>query len=160
MGVASQETRQKGSVMAEIISLTGLNKADVLAALYNASRPQMMGFMQYEAKPMTRAEAEQILKKATCFDYLNGRVMKVDISSDELDPWLYDRDNGQGAAQMAIEALARSGETNPVDIQVAHQVNTMEAAEKVEDHLGHLGLKDVASPLHKKVQEARKKIRG
>jgi len=126
--------------MAEIISLTGLNKADVLAALYNASRPQMMGFMQYEAKPMTRAEAEQILKKATCFDYLNGRVMKVDISSDELDP--------------------RSGETNPVDIQVAHQVNTMEAAEKVEDHLGHLGLKDVASPLHKKVQEARKKIRG
>lgn len=152
-----------------MISLTGLNKGDVLAALYNASRAQGMGFMQYEAKPMTRAEAEQILEKTTYFDYLKGRVMKVDLSGDELDPRLYDRDNGQGAVQMAIEALKRSGETNPSDIQVAHQVNTLQAAEEVEDRLGekssfrgpvfHLGLDDVAGPLHKKVQEAREKIR-
>ena len=41
-----------------MIQLSGLNKADVLAALYNASKPQGMGFLQYDPKPMTRAEAE------------------------------------------------------------------------------------------------------
>lgn len=36
------------------------------------------------------------------FDYLQGRVMKVDLAGDELDPRLYDRDNGEGAARRAI----------------------------------------------------------
>ena len=31
--------------------------------------------------------------------------MKVDLSCDELDPYLYDRDNGQGAAFKAINTL-------------------------------------------------------
>lgn len=39
------------------------------------------------------------------FDYLYGRVMKVNITHDEFDPWLYDRDNGNGAAQRAIDNL-------------------------------------------------------
>jgi hypothetical protein len=28
--------------------------------------------------------------------------MKVDLSKDAFDPWLYDRDNGQGAAARAL----------------------------------------------------------
>lgn len=39
------------------------------------------------------------------FDYLNGKVLKVDISQDEFDPRLYDRDNGENAAQRAIDGL-------------------------------------------------------
>ena len=78
----------------------------MLAALYNASKPQGMGFMHYDSKPMTRQEAEALLEKATYFDYLKGRVMKVDLSGDELDPRLYDRDNGQGAAECAIAKLS------------------------------------------------------
>lgn len=32
--------------------------------------------------------------------------MKVDLSSDvEFEEWLYDRDNGQGAAQRVIDGL-------------------------------------------------------
>ncbi|MBI2097172.1 MAG: hypothetical protein HYT40_03445, partial [Candidatus Sungbacteria bacterium] len=160
--------------MAKMISLKGLNKADVLAALYNASKPLAMGFMHYDPKPMTRQQAEALLKHQTDFDYLQGRVMKVDLSEDDFfDPRLYDRDNGQGAAEKVIEALRRSGDTNPADIQAAHYVNTLESAEETEDRLGtasgprgtagsmavfELGLKDVAGPLHKKVQEARRKL--
>lgn len=87
------------------IALTGLNKADVLAALYNASKPQGKGLLQHTPAPMTQDEAMAKLEKTTYFDYLNGRVMKVDLSGDELDPWGYDRDNGQGAAERAIATL-------------------------------------------------------
>jgi hypothetical protein len=38
--------------MATSIDLKGLNKAAVLAALYNASKPQGMGFLQYDPTPM------------------------------------------------------------------------------------------------------------
>ena len=70
----------------------------MLAALYNASKPQGMGFVHYDPKPMTRQEAEALLEQGTYFDYLKGRVMKVKLSGDELNEWGYDRDNGQGAA--------------------------------------------------------------
>jgi len=79
------------------ISLTGLDKADVLAALYNASKPLRAGFIDYDKKPMTREEAQSILDCGdTYFDYLQGRVMKVDLSGDTLNPGGYDRDNGGG----------------------------------------------------------------
>lgn len=87
-----------------MISLNGLNKAEVLAALYNASRPQGVGFFEYEAEPMTTEEAEVIFYESDGkFDYLKGRVMKVDLTGDEFNPVLYDRDNGAGAAQAAVE---------------------------------------------------------
>ena len=35
------------SKMTEEIDLSGLNRADVLAVLYNSSKPQGMGFLQY-----------------------------------------------------------------------------------------------------------------
>ena len=87
------------------ISLKGLNKGKVLAALCNASHPQGMGFLHFDPTPMTTKEAESLLKGQTYFDYLKGRVMEVDMSGEELDPYLYDRDNGQGAAQRVIDSL-------------------------------------------------------
>ena len=95
--------------MTSVIPLVGLDKAAVLAVLYDAARPQGMGFLQYDPAPMTVEEAAKLLENRTRFDYLQGRVMKVDLSSDELDPWGYDRDNGTGAAARAIETL-RAGE--------------------------------------------------
>jgi len=87
-----------------MISLDGKNKAEVLAKLYNASKPLGRGMLQYDPTPMTTEEAEELLKKFTYFDYLKGRVMKVDLSGLAFDPWLYDRDNGQGAAERAINS--------------------------------------------------------
>ena len=89
-----------------MISIEGLNKADVLAALYNSARPQSMGFLHYTPELMTTAKAAEILATGqTYFDYLGGRVMKVDLGSDELREGLYDRDNGAGAAAKAIAGL-------------------------------------------------------
>lgn len=91
--------------MSDEISLIGLDKAKLLAALYNGSRPLGRGLLHFDPTPMTVAEARNLLKKVTKFDYLKGRVMKVDLSGDFLDPWGYDRDNGEGAAQRVVDSL-------------------------------------------------------
>lgn len=82
------------------------DRARVLAALYNASQPRGMSFWHYTPGEMTLGEAEEILRKTSYFDYLQGRVMKVHIDGGSLDPRLYDRDNGEGAA---LEALEKAG---------------------------------------------------
>lgn len=89
-----------------MIDTRDLKKAAVLAALYNASKPQGLGFLQFDPAPMTEKEAEEVLKCGTYFDYLKGRIMKVDLKNDDgFDERLYDRDNGLGAAQRAINRI-------------------------------------------------------
>lgn len=88
------------------IDISNLNKAEVLRLLYNASQQQGMGFLDYRgASHITKEEAEKLLKENTYFDYLYGRVMKVDLSGDVLHTHLYDRDNGPGAARKALAEL-------------------------------------------------------
>ena len=105
----------------ETIDLRGLDKAAVLAALYNASKPQGLGFLHYDPALMTVEEAQSILDEKQArlkeinsmggnwdeiyFDYLKGRVMKIDLLGDDLRFQLYDRDNGEGAAQRAINGI-------------------------------------------------------
>lgn len=83
------------------VSIAGLDKAEVLMALYDRARPQGMGFLHYIPEPMTKEQAQELL--------LQGRVMKVNLEGDSFDPWLYDRDNGTGAAQEVIDELRKTG---------------------------------------------------
>lgn len=92
------------------INISKLNKAQVLASLYNATHAQGLGWIDFDPAPMTEQEAAELLKERTDFDYLKGRVMKVDLSKDEFDPWLYDRDNYDGAALDVINALNKEKE--------------------------------------------------
>lgn len=87
------------------INIAGKNKAKILAALYNSARAQGLGFLHLTPEPMTEAQASELLEKTQYFDYLQGRVMKVDLRGDELNPRLYDRDNGQGAAERALRGI-------------------------------------------------------
>ena len=88
------------------IDISKLSKAEVLAVLYNNSKPLGMGFLHATNDDMTKEEAQAHIDTGqTYFDYLKGRVMKVDLSGDTLDPRLYDRDNGEGAAQKAIAGI-------------------------------------------------------
>ena len=111
------------------INIEGLEKPKILAALYNASRPLGMGFLHYDPKPMAENEAKEILKTQTYFDYLKGRVMKIDLASDkEFSERLYDRDNGDGAALRAIDQLRTFGTTEKGIIGVQHELGKREAA--------------------------------
>lgn len=106
------------------MDITGLNKAAVLAALYNGSKQQGMGFIHArggEGMTVEQAQAEidkgiaygvcaglskeEAERSALYFDYLHGRVLKVDLNGDDLYTGLYNRDNGKGAAERIIEEL-------------------------------------------------------
>lgn len=89
-----------------MIDITGLDKAEVLQVLYNNSKVQGMGFLHATGTDMTVAEARALLDCYADFDYLHGKVMKVNLTSDfGFEEWGYDRDNGPGAARSAIQTL-------------------------------------------------------
>lgn len=155
--------------MSDLIDVSDLDKAAVLAALYNASKPLGAGFMDYDPTPMTAEEAHSLIEGGVNrFDYLKGRVMKVDLSSDQFDPWGYDRDNGEGAAQRAIEAFRSTQQVDNEYIQTRHEAGTRDALEDVKQHVNepitvsdngevvnvNLGLADLAPHLRPAIERA------
>ena len=100
-----------------MINIKGLDKAEVLAALYNASQPLGMGFLHFDPKPWTAEDAREAMglgddstrmfgkTPSLRFDYLKGRVMKVDLTDDSFEEWAFDRDNGEGAAARAVDTI-------------------------------------------------------
>lgn len=120
--------------MTDSIDITGLDKAAVLAALFNASAPQGFGFLQAGTGPqvMSLEDAQQEIKKYPYtlgttdqeldYDYVYGRPLKVKLGGDEFNPWGFDRDNGgPGSAQKVIDRL-----------RATSQVDTPESAETRE----------------------------
>lgn len=84
--------------------------AEVFMVLYNRAKTHGMGVLNYNPKPMTLAEAETITgamidAKRTYVDYFGGRIMKIDFApkvGQDLDTFLYNRDNGHNAAEDAL----------------------------------------------------------
>ena len=94
------------------IDITGVDKALLLAGLFNSSKSPGMGFFSKGANTEMTAEAAQNhinnQERTTGklkFDYLDGRYMKVDISGDELDPSQYDSVNGAGATRRVVDSI-------------------------------------------------------
>ncbi len=89
------------------MDITGMDKAQILASLYNRSFVQGMGVLQAKPGAMSIEEAQELLDSGeTYFDYVHGRVMKIDLSGDELETRLYNRDVGKGAAEEILNSMA------------------------------------------------------
>lgn len=89
-----------------MLSIKGLDKAEVLKALYDGAHLQGLGFLQAVPEgTVTVDHCRELLAHGTYFDYLYGRVLKVDLSGDEFDERLYERDNGVDSASRAIAPL-------------------------------------------------------
>ena len=89
-----------------MVNIKGLDKARVLKSLYDHSHVQGSGFLQAVPDGVVTVEhCAGLLEKQTYFDYLHGRVLKVELSGDEFDERLYDRDCGEGAAQRAVDSV-------------------------------------------------------
>ena len=85
------------------VKLKEADKPKALAALYNHSRPLGLGWLHNTPDAMTESEAAELLNQEHYFDYLEGRIMKLDFDSGEMFVGLYDRDNGQGAAEAVLK---------------------------------------------------------
>ena len=85
-----------------------MTPAEILARLYNRSRPQGLGHFHATVGMMSVEEAQALLEERgengerTRFDWLRGRPVKVDPCEEPLQTRLYDRDNGEGAAEDAL----------------------------------------------------------
>lgn len=91
----------------------GLDRYEVLCALYNKSRPLGLGFLQFTPGDMSVEEAREFLQSTGGYaDYVKGRVIKVKLPADaeSFSPCLYDRDNGEGAALRALQEYAKQKE--------------------------------------------------
>lgn len=102
------------------IDIKGIDKADLLAALYNNASPMGMGFLQARPGQMTREGALELMeagddssrmfpnmKRRMYFDYVYGRPLKVNLEGDELETSLYNRDWGKDAAEQIVESLRK-----------------------------------------------------
>lgn len=102
------------------VNIAGLDKAELFAALYNHAKPLGMGFLHYDPKVIDKKGAEELMGlgddssrmfpgmragRSLYFDYVKGRPLKIDLSGDELETSLYNRDQGDGAAEKIVAAL-------------------------------------------------------
>ena len=85
------------------MDISNLSKPKILAALFNRAKPLGYGLIHYNPNHiMDEKEAEDLLSKRTFFDYLEGRLMKVELGGNELKTSSYNLDNGPNAAEDAI----------------------------------------------------------
>lgn len=91
----------------DILDITGLSKAAVLATLYNRARTKGSNCAEYDPSLMTEAEAERVLRAqhSLVFDYLRSRPLKINLEGDVVDAAKYNEYNGCHEAQFAIEGL-------------------------------------------------------
>lgn len=94
-----------------MVDIKGLDKAEVLHALWRHSHAQGMSFLGLTPEGFTLQKAQELIKERQeknarlYFDYVEGHVIKCDLSEDSFDEFLYDRDCGYGAAEAAIDEL-------------------------------------------------------
>lgn len=116
-----------------MINIKGLDKAELLVELYNHSHQQGMGMLQ-PARSLTVEDARKLLEQTQSFDYLYGKVMKVNLSGDEFEEWLYDRDNGQGMAQSVVDGIKKKmEEVSPDSIKKDEFLEPIQKNNYIED---------------------------
>ena len=89
------------------IDVQDLDGVELLLALYERARPgsaYSMGWLQFQLGPIKLEEARAALEPGYV-DYLYGRCLKVRLQNGVLDPRLYDREYGEGAAAEIVSGL-------------------------------------------------------
>lgn len=110
----------------EVIDIRDLDRAELLAALYNATHAVGRGALHDLGRDMTVAEARAALDEQrhaqrrlshlgliAYFDFLYGRPIKLDVEQDVVDFYLYDNDAGHGTGKRVVEALRQRQRVTP-----------------------------------------------
>jgi hypothetical protein len=96
--------RVEGGQGAMIVDIKGIDKAALLAALYNGTSALGMGAL-HDIGHMTEEQARDIVRFGLRFDYVAGRPIKANIGGDTFETAVYDRDAGEGAAARIVASL-------------------------------------------------------
>jgi hypothetical protein len=87
------------------VDISGLDKKDVLKQLWLGSEPAIV-FLSRGIEPpeYDPKEADKVIEKGYV-DYLCGRAIKTELRTDKLENYKYDKYNGEGSMQKAIDLL-------------------------------------------------------
>jgi hypothetical protein len=90
------------------IDISGLDRVQLLRHLWEKSK--VAGFFGMYGGPTPSFGSERRPEDAVSgyIDYFCGRVIKTDLRDDEINPYLYDRDNGKGAFQRVVDTMRSS----------------------------------------------------
>lgn len=86
------------------VNIEGINKVQLLKALWLKSSPASFfsnGLISPPSFDDRTAEAAVL----QYIDYFCGRCIKCDLTTNEVDPYLYDRDFGTGAFARVVASL-------------------------------------------------------
>ena len=93
--------------MSNCIDISIINRDELLEALWLHSKPAAF-FAGHSMNPpeFNLEKAKASLDYSSYADYICGRAIKSNIyESNTVDPWGYDRHNGQGAFQTVVNSL-------------------------------------------------------
>lgn len=93
-----------------MISIQGLDKAKLLAALWNAASPSGVS---YTPSMMKREEAVLVLNKyGNIFTVLDGRKLWINLSGPQMSTEWYDKHNGHELSSWIVDYLRMGGTEN------------------------------------------------
>jgi len=74
-----------------IADISGLDKVEVFKNLYANAKPLGLGMLHFVSGPISNEEANYLVKDRPShelyFDYVKGRVMKVNLAGDSFDSY-------------------------------------------------------------------------
>lgn len=152
------------------INIEGLNKAQILMHLWNGSRQLGLGFMHTVGQAsvvMNESEAQSLIHSMSgsmYFDYLRGRVMKIDLSRPMMETALYNRDNGFEAAETILKNFfpdhVFSKPRSKITLANLKYATSHEVFEQVARHLLTQGERSHVIPLATNVDKYQCAYRG
>lgn len=108
--LAVQTSIQNEKPMSDKVDVTGIDRKELLRALWENSKPAAFLVMNNMVAPFDMDEAVRSARPGTGYvDYACGRLIKAEIFTEdnEIDPRGYDRDYGEGAFQRVVNSLKK-----------------------------------------------------
>ena len=86
------------------VNISMLDKKKVFKVLYESAVPMDLGFMTEFEEPLSSEEIDEFFSNSQngYFEYVQGRLLKVDLSVDILDTTNFNATHGENAAEKAI----------------------------------------------------------
>ena len=86
------------------VNIKGIDKVQLLEELWTAQKvASWFSFHPVQVPLFDRVKAQEAVKEE--IDYFQGRAIKLNLSNDSIDPWVYDRDAGQGTFKKIVDQL-------------------------------------------------------
>ena len=88
------------------VDIKGIDKVQLLEELWTAQKvASWFLFHPVQVPPFDRVKAKEAVAKQDDIDYFQGRAIKLNLTNDSIDPWVYDRDAGPGTFKKIVDQI-------------------------------------------------------